>query len=486
MTNIYTKLVVIVCAMFAALWGVSYVSSIQDTDLQLTVAVSVSVVFLAITLGRSIPIDMRLMAVVTVGYCFAGKGFAYVSPAPPIYIGEIVLALASIMFLYRYIKRPFRIFYHPLQRYLVFIFLFGLLKAYIDFRSFGLLAVRDYAMIYYSIYFYLASMLFLKNRNDKIVIVCMFLGVALGSVDLILTMTGVTASIVNAIPFLPYQPHNDIMIPCVVTCLVAVLFTLMEKPRILLILLLFTLVGLVVMNKLAYIFTTVVTISFAIFCIRKMKMIKITAVFAAFGSIALAVILLTGIHKQLGADRYGALDDLERFSDGGKGYEKSTSEWRIVWWETIYDRVMEDSPMIGMGFGADISSEFYYVYYGKIIPQNQIQFIPRYPHGFLFTVLGRTGIVGVILLVVYLIICLSFLYIYAKIFLKKRNPELKDIIFWSFVVAGLANAFVQANFEAPYAAIPHWVCLGWMMARYIRYKKGDLEEVEVKGRLVLR
>ena len=40
------------------------------------------------------------------GYCIAGKGFSYISPAPPLYIGEILFSVMGLMFLFGNIGAP--------------------------------------------------------------------------------------------------------------------------------------------------------------------------------------------------------------------------------------------------------------------------------------------------------------------------------------------------------------------------------------------
>ena len=486
MNNVQIRLVLIFGLLLFAIWAVSFTLTLRDTQVQLALVSSVGVAFLVLTIGRAVPLDIRLMSIITLGYCFGGKGFAYVSPAPPIFIGEIVLGIAGLLFIYRYLLQPRPLFFHPLQLVVVLMVFVGGLKMYLDFRSFGLLAIRDYSMVYYGMYFYFASVVFLKYKSDKLFVNAMLIGSFLGGVSLIASMTGVLGAVLSVAPSLPYQPHNDIMIPCVVACLMVCIFALLERSRTWVRLLIVLLSGLIVLNKTSYIFSTFVTVCFVSLGVKSLKMIKVGVVMAVFGLIAFSAIIMTGLHTKLGADKYGVLGDVERFSEDGKGYERSTTEWRMVWWETVYKQTMASNPTLGTGFGSDISSEFYWVYYGRQLNAEQKKAATRYPHNILFSVFGRTGFVGLAAFATFFIVVVRFLYEYSKLFLRRPKPELKDVLICSFVAAGLANAFVQATYEPPYAAIPHWIGLGWLMARYLRFKRGELKEVEVKGKIVLQ
>ena len=46
---------------------------------------------------RSIALDAKLLFIIILGYALGGKGFAYVSPFEPIYIGEISLSLYTVL-----------------------------------------------------------------------------------------------------------------------------------------------------------------------------------------------------------------------------------------------------------------------------------------------------------------------------------------------------------------------------------------------------
>jgi len=83
----------------------------------------------------------------------------------------------------------------------------------------------------------------------------------------------------------------------------------------------------------------------------------------------------------------------------------------------------------------------------------------------MITNFGRLGFIGLAIF--------SMLYVSMGIFVLKfcrkyfSSPERRgaDLICFSIVVAGMVNGVLQSTYEVPYAAITHWVCLGYMAAR---------------------
>ena len=135
---------------------------------------------------------------------------------------------------------------------------------------------------------------------------------------------------------------------------------------------------------------------------------------------------------------------------------------------------MRDNPWFGSGLGSDISSSFLTDYYG--IERAQARAVQgggaRYPHNILFTVFGRMGVIGVLFFTVYLLFVLKVMYDFCVIYLRKSDYLMGDLLLFALFCSGLANAFVQATYEAPYAAIIHWVCLAYLARRVYDYKHG--------------
>lgn len=134
---------------------------------------------------------------------------------------------------------------------------------------------------------------------------------------------------------------------------------------------------------------------------------------------------------------------------------------------------MDDNPVFGAGLGSDISSSFLTGFYSADrATQGLEEGGARYPHNVLFTVIGRLGLVGLFVFGAYLLIVAKTLVDFCRVFLRRDDYLIGDLLFFALFCSGLANAFVQSTYEAPYAAIIHWVALAYIARRLYDHKHG--------------
>ena len=123
------------------------------------------------------------------------------------------------------------------------------------------------------------------------------------------------------------------------------------------------------------------------------------------------VLLYSLIESRTIEDRDGRFKSfIEEFSSFdiagvGAGKQRLSQEnvdWRFSWWKMVIDDVMTERPFYGLGLGSDISTEFHANYFQTGIDNTDV-LIARYPHNVLITVLGRLGILG---LLIFIPICL--------------------------------------------------------------------------------
>ena len=143
----------------------------------------------------------------------------------------------------------------------------------------------------------------------------------------------------------------------------------------------------------------------------------------------------------------------------------------------VIDDVMTERPFYGLGLGSDISTEFHATYFQTGVDNTDV-LIARYPHNVLITVLGRLGILG---LLIFIPICLLIVReLWIGMMKLKGFPEENvpgHAFAWGFVLAGFINAFFQSTFEAPYAAIAFWSMLAVFC---VSYCQSFVDEVEVE------
>ncbi|HEX3964932.1 MAG TPA: hypothetical protein VHZ03_51200 [Trebonia sp.] len=105
--------------------------------------------------GRLLILYGRLLGLLLVGYMFLDKGFAYIHlPGTPLYVGELVLTVGGLGVLSAtgYLRIPLRD--EPVLAILTAWFLWGFIRFLPGLQTYGILAVRDFALCYYCLFAY--------------------------------------------------------------------------------------------------------------------------------------------------------------------------------------------------------------------------------------------------------------------------------------------------------------------------------------------
>ena len=100
--------------------------------------------------------DGRLLGPLLAGYLLFDKAFAYIHvPGTPLYVGEMVLVVGSLGVLAAtgYLAVPVRD--EPILTLLAAFFLWGFIRFLPGLHSYGILAVRDFALCYYCLFAFL-------------------------------------------------------------------------------------------------------------------------------------------------------------------------------------------------------------------------------------------------------------------------------------------------------------------------------------------
>jgi len=151
--------------------------------------------------------------------------------------------------------------------------------------------------------------------------------------------------------------------------------------------------------------------------------------------------------------------DIAGIGSGKQGFAQENVDWRFTWWKMVIEDVMKENPFYGLGLGSDISTQFHATYFQTGIDNTDV-LIARYPHNVLITIMGRLGIIGLMIFIPICILIVRELWL-GMIKLRASSDEHSPglAFAWAFVLAGFANAFFQSTFEAPYAAIAFWSML---------------------------
>ncbi|WP_411826366.1 O-antigen ligase family protein [Luteolibacter sp. AS25] len=462
-SNKLLSFIIPVVAIIFGIWLIGETSALPER-LQIFALVAVFVLALIYLIKRSVPFDFKLIALLIVGYAFAGKGFAYISPAEPFYIGEIVFCCAGLGYIMRLYKgaKIFPTFSHVMI--ITWMIVVGLYLTS-GYDRFGLVAIRDSAIGYYAAFALFGYTLFRHNDLDhifgiilKIAIFAAWIGsavyAALGQAGQFGLLEA--ASVI-------FSPHPDAYLPLVAAGGIYYLLIGIQQKKLHLaglgMILLFALIG----AKTAGIFSFVLVGGHCILVGKRKDL------FLSMGLIITILMLVVGILIAAGVIESGhMLEDNEHLEAFGAGATTSgTTDWRIAWWTIVFEDAMAINPVFGMGLGSDITSSFLEQYMRMDIHSVDAATYARYPHNVFFTVIGRLGIAGVTL---FMFMVFTLYRTCAKVtraaIAARDEADRTALLAMLIFLAGLANGFVQATYEVPYGAITNWFCLGYVIAYY--------------------
>ena len=140
----------------------------------------------------------------------------------------------------------------------------------------------------------------------------------------------------------------------------------------------------------------------------------------------------------------------ERTSDKG-----DNNRFRLVWWKNVAEETLTTAPVLGQGFGADLTYGFLREYYAT----SNEDFTARSPHNIFITTLGRMGLAGfAILLGIYFVQARST----ARVARAARHDPARAeaMTLQAAVWVVMISACLGVVLEGPMGAIPFWIMLG--------------------------
>ncbi|MDX2149534.1 MAG: O-antigen ligase family protein [Bryobacteraceae bacterium] len=155
---------------------------------------------------------------------------------------------------------------------------------------------------------------------------------------------------------------------------------------------------------------------------------------------------------------------LDRFTEAAPSAAEGTAYWRLLWWQRLADEVFARNPLFGLGFGESLH------YYHPALEKLNGDWMLRAPHNFNVTVLARMGLVGSFLWVAILALGIGTLVVRAW---RGRNHRFhispqrrEELAFWA---AMLLYCFVNSSFgvlmEGPVLGVWFWFALGFSLGR---------------------
>ncbi|MCE2960094.1 MAG: O-antigen ligase family protein [Akkermansiaceae bacterium] len=479
MNKKFIELLVVCILIFAGIWMATSFVSLQE---QLQIFGLIAIIALAIiTIAyRKVPLDCKIICALILGYAFAGKGFAYITPVEPFYIGEIAWCVGMLGLFYRFTKGV------PLfpNKTNVVIFLWMVtvgLFLLSTFKTFGTLAIRDSAIGYYAMFAFYGYAIFRNNDLNRFFAIILKVCIIAAVVSMVTLHSGIYEKFILSSAFLAFyfSPHPDALLPLVCA---GAMYGLLEGIRLRSAWRLFIgiLLALLVMSsKTAGVFCLFIIVIYFIVIGRRIDLILTSAISAAVAAICLGIIIsfsTVSINKVISENEH-----IQTFAIGNTGSvtAATNTNWRIAWWKIIFEDTINENPMFGIGLGGDISSHFLQSYMRIDLNSEEAIKYARYPHNIVFTVFGRMGFVGLSIFVALLITVIKLLILVTRIQSRDTSPGGKTaLLALLIVIAGIANSLVQSTYEVPYGAITHWFVLGYLIAYYQKNRIKGINVIE--------
>jgi hypothetical protein len=424
---------------------------------------------LVATVGKHLPLDVTFITFGVGGFYIAGKGFAYLNVGNLLFIGEIMLAIGLLGYLYRVGKGRFGLVpKSPMAIALMLLGSYALLRLPYDFSKYQIMALRDACMIYYTLFFFVAYQAGQSEKVQRLApLVLISLSIPGMMLDFIAFVTpGVFRSIssftINGNPLV--LTHYDAIHPAVFGLILALAIkgTGRNSFNIFYIFLMFGVTAYILAMGRGANYISFAVVAFFLIAARQLKLL--VTLFGGVVTLVCLLLILTEINPSIGRDRLRQIgDQLEVIVNptkigSGKNQDSDTAEWRLFWWKKIARDVNAANPVFGFGFGADITTEFHQQFF-RTTANNPDVARTRGAHNAFFTVLARMGWLGAILFLGVVFVQLSYFLRAISAFRNGQIPPTQAFL-WGSNVCAFVITFFQYAWEAPYSAIPFWTCMG--------------------------
>lgn len=451
-------------AAFAAVVAVWLGSAVAQGEFALPFVVAGLILAVIVRWIQPLPLTAILLGGVLAGYVVGNRGFAQLSltASLPLLPAEVVLAAGGTIVLLHFAWRrqiPWR---SDALNYALLVWLaFGIGRIAIDAGVHGFVAVRDFALVYYALFFFLAQHVASDRRCTRFLHACFASSCAV----LLVTQTlfdrfpelFLGTLTVRGIPVIFYKGDLSATFMAAGSVVYFLAFERTGRWRHLFASLLLTGGCLATNNRSSMFALALVTVLLLL-----ARRWRLAAFQAGAGALGAALILLVahvenrpweqtplyGVYERVSSltDPFGE----RSYSGEDTFYKGDNNRFRSVWWRTIWDETLETNPWFGVGFGHDLAARFVRQYY----PEAMDEFTARSPHNVILTVFARMGVLGLIpFLVATVALC-------RRAFLAAQRAASYETALWGAALVVFLSACFGVVLEGPMGAVVFWTLLG--------------------------
>ena len=459
------KLRTIIYLVVGAAIGVSIGIDVADESYAVAVLIGASTLWLVVNRVSPSTPDVWLLGVTVAGYIIGNRGFAQLQPSDhlPLLPAEAALLVTVPALVLRTVMRKTPIIGRDGLNYAILIWMIvGTIRLPLDVQRYGVIAVRDYAMVYYASFFFVAQAFAPKAVNVRVLtgsitfaIVCLMPVV----VSILISPEYLAEHVTwNGIPLIFHK--SDL----IANSLGAGFFwlrTRWEKDHrriwIALASVCLLLIGEMASPRAAMFAVAVTTLLWVWFKRWRIAAVQVGIVSAA-ALLVLGYLSLTGgdLEKSAPYSMYEhAISIFDpsgsgTYINGKSGDPGDNNRFRIVWWKDVIEDTTAENPIFGLGFGTDLAARFV-ADYGLVTDES---FAARSPHSMIVTTYGRMGLLGLSCWLVASAFMARTVY---RVF-KTGDPDAMGLC--CIVTMTWLSACVGVVLESPMAAVFFWTALG--------------------------
>jgi len=431
-----------------------------------------------------------LLGFLVFGYVIGSRGFAQLMPVPglPLFLSELGLVVALTLVVLRgALKRELPLRRDWLNGLLLLWLALGAGRIAWDVRTYGFLALRDFAMVYYVLYFFATQALARHGPSREILKTALLVTFGL------LPLTGLLAGLfpdfflsnllIDGVPLIFYK--GDLLATFLFTGFIVLLPADRFDWRVdwwrWLTALAALVFGLTLLSRSSMVGLGV-AIAWMARAGRWQPARVLVAVCAAglLGVTSYSLLQKKNFSETRAYAIYESVVSIADFS-GTQNYQSEQSgnkgdnnRFRLVWWRNVAEETLTTSPALGQGFGADLAHGFLLEYY----PTSETDFSARSPHNVFMTTLGRMGLVGVAVLLAIYVVQFGITARAARE--ARAHPARSEAITLNAALwVLLVSACFGVVLEGPMGAIPFWIMLG--LAHYSAAAEPPSAELKVEG-----
>jgi O-antigen ligase len=428
------------------------------------------------------------VSAVILGYVLANRGFAQVSAfgTLPLLPAELALLLgggATVVRMARKKTSPFR---SDLLNFAILAWAgLAAVRLIPDLLKFGPVALRDFATVYYAAFFFIAQSLAQEAKSSQLLRRTLLVALALLPLTYFL-FTRFTDFFLGHLLFrgVPILYYKDDLVAAYFFCGFFLLQTAHWRPvlRTALALTAYLSAFTIGSSRAAIVGLLVVTFWWGI--ARKIAVIKLQswAILLSLCALAIAAFVqeepirnsrLISLYEHL-----ASMTDLTgtgKYQTDQRQFVGDNNRFRLSWWRSVADEVLEESPVFGLGFGANLSGRFVRTYELDLGED----FTTRSPHSVVFTVLGRMGTLGLMAL---LAIVAAMAAATWRLAVRARDDVrlAEPLGWWSVAWIMFTSACFGVVLEGPMGAVLFWTALG--MANGYTQPANDASEIHDSAR----